>query len=269
MQIPIVDDAVRIAQTIANNLEYSPAVEIFISPSINALYSVAQALKHTNLKLAGQNIYFREQGAFTGQTSILSLIDAGCQYCILGHSEPRRIFGEEDKEINLKVHKTLEKGLQPVLCVGETAKERSEGKTEEVIHSQLSGSLRGVEENQIRDIIIAYEPVWAIDNKFLNPNTEIKPATPNQAKEAHKLIRTWLSKNYGTQNANEISIIYGGSLKPSNVVDLFSIEEINGGLIGGASLSIDTFLPIIKAAIQIAKEQNDFKWEQNTLKFSD
>jgi triosephosphate isomerase len=254
MQIPQVDNAVKIAKDILNGLVQS-SVEVFIAPSANALYSVGKAVSNTRLKLGGQNIHYHEKGAFTGQISILSLIDAGCSYVLLGHSEPRRIFGETDDLINLKVIKAVEKGIKPVLCIGESAKEREEGQTTDIIYTQLNEGLRGLSTNQLREVIIAYEPVWAINNKFLNPDTEIKPATSEQASEVHKSTRDWIRHKFGNEIAESIPIIYGGSMKASNAKDLLELDDIDGGLIGGASLSAKTFLPIIRLAEEQSKKK--------------
>ncbi|UCG04528.1 MAG: triose-phosphate isomerase [Candidatus Heimdallarchaeota archaeon] len=267
MQISQVEEAVRITENIANAIKNISMVDVFIAPSFNALYSVGKSISNTNLKLASQNIHYLEQGAFTGETSILSCINAGCEYVILGHSERRRIFGETGENINQKVLKTLEKGLKAVLCIGETAKERAEGRVKEVNQSQLAGSLKGVSQTQIEKIIIAYEPVWAINNKFLNPDIEIKPATPHQASEAHAMVRDWFRQEYGDSIANSIQIIYGGSMNQKNAEELLKIDDIDGGLIGGASLTAKTFLPIIRSAEKLSKQDPEYEWDSNTLRF--
>ncbi|MHA1675440.1 MAG: triose-phosphate isomerase [Promethearchaeota archaeon] len=256
LQILRVKEAVSIATAIAEALEKLDlgTTEVFIAPSYTALYAVGQAIKGKKLKLAGQNMYFRDKGAFTGEISPDSLKDAGCEYVLLGHSERRRIFGETNAQINQKVKKALEKGLKPVLCIGETAKERSDGQMEAVNKKQLAESLADVEPEQLSNIVIAYEPVWAINNPFLNPNVEIKTATPEQADAAHTLIREWLVTKFGETAGSQIPIQYGGSMKAANCVDLLALPEINGGLIGGASLSSDTFLPIIEAALEQMKK---------------
>ncbi|MHA1977570.1 MAG: triose-phosphate isomerase [Candidatus Hodarchaeales archaeon] len=269
MQVTSTNEAVRIADDIAQGLSTLSSVDVFIAPSFTELYSVSKAIKDTHLKLAGQNMYFHDKGAFTGQISVLSLQDL-CQYVILGHSEPRRIFGETDEFIRQKLLKALEKGLKPVLCLGETAKEREEGNTKAVLHRQLIGSLKELDVKRMTEIVIAYEPVWAINNKFLNPDTEIRPATPEEANGAHTLIRDWIKNEFGVNTAEEISIIYGGSMNAQNAKELLHLDQIDGGLIGGASLSAEKFLPIIRAAAQIAENQSaDFKWESNTLRFDD
>ncbi|MHA2247631.1 MAG: triose-phosphate isomerase [Candidatus Hodarchaeales archaeon] len=267
MQITQVGDATSIAECIANAINRVSSVDVFVAPSFNALYSIGRSIAKTKLKLAGQNIHYHEQGAFTGETSILSLIEAGCNYVLLGHSERRRIFGETNEIINQKMLLALEKGLKPVLCVGETAEERANGRIAEVNQKQLAGSLKGVSEDQFRNVIIAYEPVWAINNKFLNPNVEIKPATPQQASEAHKIARDWIKQHYSDSAAENTTIIYGGSMKEKNATELLAIEDIDGGLVGGASLVADTFVPIIKSAEQLS--ETEYGWEGSTLKFKD
>jgi triosephosphate isomerase len=254
MQITQVENAVKIAKDILNGLIQSH-VDVFIAPSANALYSVGKVISNSKLSLAGQNMHSYEEGAFTGQISILSLIEAGCLFVILGHSEPRRIFGETDELINLKVLKAVEKGIRPVLCIGESAKEREEGRTTEIIQTQLERGLRGLTAEQMSHVIIAYEPVWAINNEFLNPDTIIKPATPDQASEAHEFTRDWVRTTFGNDLAENIPIIYGGSMNPSNAKRLLELEDIDGGLIGGASLSVKTFLPIIQFAEELSHKK--------------
>ncbi len=252
MQITSVEKSVEIAKEIreALNAIESSNVDVFIAPSPNALYQVGKELKGSKLKLAGQNMYFREKGAFTGETSVESLVEAGCEYVLLGHSERRRIFGENNATINQKVKKALEYGLKPVLCIGETAKEKDQGLTEQINRTQLEESLKDIVPEQLPLITIAYEPVWAINNKYLNPDTEIKTATPEEAKNVHDFIRSWLVSQYGAEIGNSIAIQYGGSMKPANCDGLLSISNINGGLIGGASLSAEKFIPIINSAQQ-------------------
>ena len=252
MQITRVDDATSTGYEIAKNLKTISSVDVFIAPSFNALYTVGKIIKGTNLKLAGQNIHYYEKGAFTGQTSILSLLDAGCEFVILGHSEPRRIFNETNEVINQKVRIALEKNLKLVLCVGETAREREDDRIAEVNEEQLNKSLKGVSEEELQNVIIAYEPVWAIDNEFLNPGIEIKPANPEQASSAHQIVRNWIKQNYSASAAEKIQIIYGGSMKSKNAKELLSLKDIDGGLIGGASLSVETFLPIIQSAEELS-----------------
>jgi len=254
MQVLTIGEAEKKAQTLATTIENIKCVEVFIAPPFNSLVSVKQIVNNTKLRIAGQNMHYIEQGAFTGQISVLSLLDAGCNYVILGHSEPRRIFGELNETINLKVLKALEHGLKVVLCIGETAKEREEGLTTEINNLQLSECLLGVSDEQFEKIIIAYEPVWAINNPYLNPGIGIKPATPNQAASAHKMVRDWIRKEYGHQIAEKIRIIYGGSMSKNNARELLEIKDIDGGLIGGASLTAESFSPIIRIAEELSND---------------
>ncbi|MGV9171203.1 MAG: triose-phosphate isomerase [Promethearchaeia archaeon] len=253
LKVPKVEDSVKIAKAIASGLEDIDlsGVDVFIGPSYNALYSVGKAIEGTKLKLAGQNMYFRDKGAFTGEISPDALLEAGCEYVILGHSERRRIFGEDNEYINKKVLKALEKGLKVVLCIGESAKERQDGKLEEINTTQLKEGLAGVSEEQLSEIIIAYEPVWAINNEYLNPGVEIKAATPDEAKEAHALVRNWFKDAYSQNATDKIQIQYGGSMKPANCGNLLPLKNIDGGLIGTASIAAETFIPIVKKASEL------------------
>jgi triosephosphate isomerase len=252
MQILKIEEACKIADAIAKSVEDIPEeIEIYIAPSFTALAKVGEVLKGTRIKLAAQNMYFQDSGAFTGEIAADSLLDAGCEYVILGHSERRRIFNEDNSGINQKVKKALEKGLKPVLCIGETARERNDGLTEEVNRSQLEESLADVEPDQMQNVVIAYEPVWAINNKFLNPDVEIKTATPEQAQEVHQFIRQWLVDKFGEEIGSAVPIEYGGSMNGENAAGLLEITEINGGLIGSASLAAEKFRPIIDAALNL------------------
>ncbi len=167
---------------------------------------------------------------------------------LLGHSERRRIFGESSELVNKKVHNALKHGLKPVLCIGETAEERASGGKETINAEQLRKSLEGVTTEQMKNIILAYEPVWAINSRGLNPTGEITPATPMQAKEMHDFIRNWLVSTYG-EIGKEICLQYGGSVKPSNAKELLSIQSVNGALVGTASLKPENFSEIIKSAL--------------------
>lgn len=253
LNVTTVNKAVNTANEMSKSIR-SNKIEVFIAPSFNSLWNVGKTIYGTKLKLAAQNMHYHESGPFTGEISVDSLVDAGCQYVILGHSERRQFFKETNEIVNLKVLKALEcGGLNTVLCIGETAKEREAGKVADINREQLAGSLKEVTAEQMENIIIAYEPVWAIGNKFLNPDVEIKPATEEQATEAHTIARDWISETYGEEIADKVPIIYGGSMKPSNAEELLSSPQIDGGLIGGASLTVKTFKPIIEAAISLLK----------------
>lgn len=244
-----VDAAKKLVKKVKN---YSN-VEIFIAPSFTALSEVGKVVKGTNVGLAAQNMFYEESGAYTGEISPDYILEAGCTYVILGHSERRRIFGETSEFINKKVHTALKKGLKVVLCIGETASERAEGKKEEVNSEQLEVSLKDISSDQMNNFIIAYEPVWAINSRGLNPTGEIRPATPTEAEEMHVFLRKWFVDKYGETIGNSVPIQYGGSVKPANCEELFKIKDINGGLVGGASLNPDDFEVIIKTASQIQK----------------
>lgn len=229
------------------NLDLS-SIEVFVAPSFVSLRDVSLALKTSPIKLAAQNMSEYVQGGYTGEISPKWLKSLGCEYVILGHSERRRIFGESSELINKKVHNALTHELKVVLCVGETVEERASGRKEAVNSEQLSISLKGVSVEQLKNIIIAYEPVWAINSRGLNPTGDIIPATPSQAEEMHKFIRNWLVSTYG-ENGNQVCLQYGGSVKPSNAKELLSIPTVNGGLIGTASLKPEDFTEIIKSAL--------------------
>jgi triosephosphate isomerase len=192
-------------------------------------------------------------GAYTGEIACEWLVEAGCTYVILGHSERRRVFGESNETINNKLKKAIKNGLKPVLCIGETAKERADGKKFEVNEFQLNQSLKDITPEQMKSIIIAYEPVWAINSKALNPIGEIRAATPSEAEEMHKFVRAWLIKKFGESLGNDIPIQYGGSVSAANCEELFKIKDINGALVGGASLKPNDFKTIVEIATKIIK----------------
>jgi len=210
--------------------------DILVCPPFTALYPVFKELEGSNIVLGGQNMYFEEQGAFTGEISPLMLKNAGCSYVILGHSERRHIFGETDELINKKVLSAVNHGLIPILCVGELLEEREAGKTQEVVEKQVREGLKGIDEDA--EFVIAYEPVWAIGTG--------KTATPELAEEVHFFIRQILSDMFGNEKANSVRILYGGSVKPENAAGLLNMENIDGALVGGASLKAESFAKIVK-----------------------
>ena len=201
--------------------------EIIISPAFTALAAVAAELKGSNIKLCAQNMHFSKEGAYTGEISASMLKEIGVKYVILGHSERRHVFNEDDDLINKKVKTALIHGLKPILCVGETLEEREKGKMKDVVVEQINKGLEGVED---KNLIVAYEPVWAIGTG--------KTATPEQAEEVHLFIRGLLG--------DDIPILYGGSVKPDNIKELIAQENINGVLVGGASLDAKSFSEIVK-----------------------
>ncbi|MBW7842818.1 MAG: triose-phosphate isomerase [Ignavibacteriales bacterium] len=216
-----------------------PNCDVIICPPFTSLSEASKLLKGSNIKLGAQNMYFEESGAFTGEVSASMLKSAGCEYVILGHSERRTIFEESDEVINKKIRKALSAGLKPIFCVGELLSERETGITNDVIKRQILSGLQGVTEEEMKNIIIAYEPVWAIGTG--------KTATPSQAQEVHEFIRDLIQIDYSLETANDVTIQYGGSVKPENAKELLSQKDIDGALVGGACLKADLFMGIIKS----------------------
>jgi len=216
-------------------------VDLAVCPPFVHLRSVAKTLEGTNVSVGAQNMHFEPKGAFTGEISAAMLLDAGCRCVILGHSERRHVFGESDGLVAHKMTAALSAGLRPILCVGETLDERESGQTMEVNERQIRAGLEGVRAEDMAAVTIAYEPVWAIGTG--------KTATPDQAQEAHAAIRGVLADLFGDDIAAATRILYGGSVKPENAAEIFSRPDVDGGLIGGASLKADSFLAIAKAAL--------------------
>lgn len=210
-------------------------VDILIAPPVTSLQAAASLLKATNVKLGAQNVFYEEKGAFTGEISPGMLLSAGCSYVIIGHSERRQYFMETDEIVNKKIKTARKNGLEVILCIGESLKEREENKTFEVLERQLTGSLKDI---SLEGITIAYEPIWAIGTG--------KTATKEQANEAHAHIREWLNKN--RKGADKTRILYGGSVTPENIKSLMAEPEVDGALVGGASLKPDSFAGIVKGA---------------------
>ncbi len=215
-------------------------VDVLVCPTFVHLDAVAQAVNDANVHVGSQDVYFEGNGAFTGETSTDMIKDVGCTYVILGHSERRNVIGESDELICKKVHAALAAGLLPILCVGELLEQREAGQTMDVVKSQIEGSLKGVDAVQMSKIVVAYEPVWAIGTG--------KTASPEQAQEVHADIRSLLARLYNQELADGVRILYGGSVKPANAADLMACGDIDGALVGGASLKADSFAGIIEAA---------------------
>jgi len=213
------------------------AVDILIAPPFTSLQAVARLLKATNIKLGAQNVFYEEKGAFTGEISPAMLLSAGCSHVIVGHSERRQYFMETDEIVNKKIKTARKNGLEVILCIGESLKEREENKTFEVLDRQLTGSLK---DTDLNGMTIAYEPIWAIGTG--------KTATKEQANEAHAFIRGWLKKN--RDGAEKLRILYGGSVTPESIESLMSEPEVDGALVGGASMKPDSFAKIVKGAIK-------------------
>jgi triosephosphate isomerase len=229
--------AVALARSVAKTAAGLDHVDLAVMPPSTYLDAVAQTLQGSNIAWGAQNVYYQPNGAFTGELSVAMLKDLGCTYVILGHSERRHVLGETDAEINKKVHAALAGGLVPILCLGELIEEREAGKTLEVIARQVDGSLKGVSAPQMERIVIAYEPVWAIGTG--------RVATPQQAQEVHLALRNMLRSRYNSQVAQAVRIQYGGSVKPENARELLAQPDIDGALVGGASLKADQFIGIV------------------------
>lgn len=214
--------------------------DVIICPPFTSLDTANTLLKESSIKLGAQNMYFEESGAFTGEVSASMLKSVGCEFVILGHSERRTIFGESDELINKKNKKAIQSGLKPIFCIGETLEQRENGTTNQVVKNQVEKGLRGISESDLANVIIAYEPVWAIGTG--------KTATPEQAEEVHLFIRNLIENLYSKSAADKIIIQYGGSVKPENAKELLSQPNIDGALVGGACLKGESFLAIIDAA---------------------
>jgi triosephosphate isomerase len=232
--------AVALATAIAKKAGDFSGVELAVFPPSVYLDAVRQATAGSALGYGAQNVYPEADGAFTGELSTAMLLDVGCKYVILGHSERRHILGETDADVNKKVHAALAAGLVPIVCVGELLAERESGQTNDVIRTQFDGSLAGLSEEQMGKVVIAYEPVWAIGTG--------KVATPQQAEEVHKELRKIMADRYNAAIAQAVRIQYGGSVKASNAAELLAQENVDGALVGGASLKAEEFLGIAAAA---------------------
>lgn len=220
-------------------------VDVVLCPVFTALSEVAEVLNETDIGLGAQNVYWLDEGAFTGEVSPSMLKDAGCQYVIIGHSERRQFFGETNETVNKKIKASLKHGLTPIICVGENLKEREANNTFKVIQDHIQGGLADISAEDLVKTVIAYEPVWAIGTG--------KTATPDQAQEVHKYIRDLLSKMYGKETAESIRIQYGGSVKPENIAELIGKPDVDGALVGGASLKVDSFSAIVIKASEVVK----------------
>jgi triosephosphate isomerase len=231
-------DAKVLAAGIVERVKDISKAQIVLCPPFTALGAVAEAIKGSEVELGAQNCHFEDKGAFTGEVSTAFLIDAGCKYVIIGHSERRQYFGEDDALINKKIKKAQAAGLVPIFCIGETLQERQKEQTFDVLRRQVLHGLKEVSLSDPEKLIIAYEPVWAIGTGMT--------ATKEQAQEAHRYIRDLLAGLWGSETAEKIRIQYGGSVKPDNVAELMAQDDIDGALVGGASLEAESFAKIVK-----------------------
>ena len=238
-------EAIALAEGVKSGVGPSAEVRVALCPASVHLAAIDSVLDGSPIGLGAQNMHWEHGGAHTGELSGAMLVDIGCTHVILGHSERRHGMGETDERISRKLHAALKVGLIPIVCVGETRHEREADKTFEIVGGQLAGSLAGITDEQLGSIVIAYEPVWAIGTGLT--------ASPEQAQDVHHMIRTRLATHFDKAIAHRVVIQYGGSVKPDNAAELLSQPDIDGALVGGASLKAADFLPIILAARDVSK----------------
>lgn len=233
-----ISEAIALVRDLAGLTADVKAVDMVVCPPFTALYNVSEVLKDTNIGLGAQNMYWEKQGAFTGEIAPEMLIDAGCQYVIIGHSERRQFFAETDETVNKKVKAALSYKLTPIMCVGETLEQRESGITEAVVGQQVKGGLEGLTAEQVVGLVIAYEPVWAIGTG--------RTASADDANAVCGFIRRTVAGMFDKQTAENVRIQYGGSVKPANIAELMAKSDIDGALVGGAALDAAGFSQIIK-----------------------
>jgi len=235
-----IKSAVSFIKDFKNHIKNTKDTEIVICAPFTLLYELKKLLNKTNITLGAQNMYFEKEGAFTGEVSALMLKDIGCEYVILGHSERRQYFNETDELINKKIKAALKNNLKPILCIGENLEQRKNNETMKIIKNQLTSCLNNINKNEMKSVVIAYEPIWAISKG----DPKHKAATAEDAEEGHKSIRNIIADIFDEDTAKKTRIIYGGSMKPENSKELLSMPNINGGLVGGASLDAKSFAKI-------------------------
>ena len=243
-----IKEAVELVTLLKRGIRDTQSVDVVVCPPYTALSDLSEILIDSDIRLGAQDLYWEEKGAFTGEVSALLLKDAGAAFVIIGHSERRQFFHETDETVNKKTRSALKAGLVPIVCVGETLAERESGRTLKVLETQLKGAFSDLGAPDMATVVLAYEPVWAIGTG--------KVATPAQAQEAHAFIRGWLKSRFGADTAARSRIQYGGSVKPDNISELMREEDIDGALVGGASLDAQSFIDIVKnacAALATAK----------------
>lgn len=244
-----VAESVALAESIKAGLHQISLkdVDVVVAPPFTSINKVAEFLESSSVGVSSQNLYFENEGAFTGEISPYMIKEAGCRYCILGHSERREIFGETDAEVNKKVKAALKFNLIPIVCVGETLAQREAGAAQKTVETQFIGSFAGLTEAEMNKLVVAYEPVWAIGTGVT--------ASPAQAQEMHAFIRALILKNISQAAADNTRILYGGSVKPDNTHELLSQPDIDGALVGGASLKAESFVQIVDHACSQAVER--------------
>jgi len=231
-------EAINLVNTLKRELYNLEDVDIVVCPVFTILNEINDIIHGSNIALGGQDLFWKEEGAFTGEVSAKMLKDVGCRYVIIGHSERRKYFGETDETVNKKLIAALKEGLIPIVCIGESLEQREKEKTFAIIQEQIARGFKDLNAEEILKVIIAYEPIWAIGTG--------KTATPEQAEEVHKFIRRQISEFYNQEIASLIRIQYGGSVQAGNIEELIKQEDIDGALVGGASLEADSFAEIIK-----------------------
>ena len=233
-----IKEAVELATLLKRGIRDTSSVDIVVCPPYTALSELSEILMDTEIGLGAQDLYWEDKGAFTGEVSATLLKDAGAAYVIIGHSERRQFFHETNETVNRKTKAALKSGLLPIVCVGETLQEREKNQTLSVLGAQLKGAFLDLSSAEMASVVLAYEPVWAIGTG--------KVATPAQAQEAHAFIRRWIKDRFDADRAAKIRIQYGGSVKPDNISELMREEDIDGALVGGASLDAQSFTDIVK-----------------------
>jgi triosephosphate isomerase len=223
------------------------SAQVIVIPPFTALAEASRRLADSPIALGAQNLFWEDKGAFTGEISAPLLVDIGCRYVVVGHSERRQLFGETDDTVNRRLRAALRSGLVPILCIGETLEERDAGRTLARVRTQIQGALEGIPPEDFRKIVLAYEPVWAIGTG--------RTATPGQAEDVHAGLRQKIAENYGKDAAAYAIIVYGGSVKPANSFALLREKNIDGFLVGGASLEAESFISIVKEALKAYKEK--------------
>lgn len=224
--------------------EINENVDVLVCPPFVSIGMAVKYLYESDIQVGAQNLHFEENGAYTGEISGSMLVESGCNYVIIGHSERRQYFGETDETVNKRTHKALEHKLAPIICVGESLDQRKAGVHFDLVKTQITTALEGISSQDVLDAVIAYEPIWAIGTG--------ETASPEQAQEMHRHIRNILADLYDQEASGQINILYGGSMKPANAHELLSQDDVDGGLIGGASLDADSFSEIITIAEELA-----------------
>lgn len=242
-----IPQALELVQAIGDAAGELKETEWVVIPPFTALSEVKKTLQNSPVELGAQNMYWEEEGAYTGEVSPSMLKDVGCTYVVIGHSERREYFGETDQTVNKKIKAALDHSLTPIVCIGETKQEREREKTHQKIKTQITEDFTDMSPAEIRQVIIAYEPIWAIGTGLT--------ATPDQAQSVHHFIRDQLRETYGKETADYAIILYGGSVKPKNAYSLVNEPDINGTLIGGASLKSESFIQIAKESIRAYKDK--------------